>query len=69
MAASPGRYLLATLALLDRIVFSILRKTVPYLVLLVVLSVATAGPVAAGGGNASGQSAKRLTVAVIGDVP
>jgi hypothetical protein len=69
MAASPGRYLLATPALLDRIVISILRKTVSYLVLLVVLSVATAGPVAAGGGNASDQSAKRLTVAVIGDVP
>jgi hypothetical protein len=69
MAGSPGRYLLVTLAVLHRIVTSLLRKTVPCLVLLVVPSVVTAGPVAAGGGNASDQSAKRLAVAVIGDVP
>ncbi len=50
-AGSPGGYLLATLAELHRIVISNLRKSVPFLVLLLVPSVATAGPVAAGGGN------------------
>jgi hypothetical protein len=69
MAGSPGRYLPATLAVLHRIVTSILRKTLPCLVLLVVPSVLAASPVAGGGGSASDQSAKRLTVAVIGDVP
>jgi Calcineurin-like phosphoesterase len=69
MAASPGRYLLATLGVLHRIVISMLRKSVPFLVLLLAPWVATAGPVAAGGGNGSDQSANRLTVAVIGDVP
>ncbi|HET6921476.1 MAG TPA: metallophosphoesterase [Jiangellaceae bacterium] len=55
--------------MLHRVVISTLRKTVPCVLLLAVPSLAAAGPASAGSGNPSDHSAKRLTVAVIGDVP
>jgi hypothetical protein len=69
VAGSPGRHLPVTLALLHRAVLSILRKAVPFLLVLAVPSLAPAAPASAGSGNLSDASAKRLTVAVIGDVP
>jgi Calcineurin-like phosphoesterase len=68
-AGSPRRHLPVTLALLHRAVLSILRKAVPSLLVLAVLSLPTVSPASAGSGNPSDHSAKRLTVAVIGDVP
>ena len=59
----------ATPILLHRTMTSILRKAAPALLLLGMPAVAAATPVSASGGIPSEQSANRLTVAVIGDVP